>query len=84
MFKLVYAKSVLKDLKKIAHYNLPKIKDGIEELKKFPNVSQIKHLTNHPIASYRFHPLFLITHQGGMDVSRFPMPNISQRVEKAL
>ncbi|MCD6183108.1 MAG: type II toxin-antitoxin system RelE/ParE family toxin [Thermovirga sp.] len=53
MFKLVYAKSVLKDLKKIAHYNLPKIKDGIEELKKFPNVSQIKHLTNHPIASYR-------------------------------
>ena len=53
MFKIVYAKSVLKDLKKIAPNNLPKIKEGIEELKKFPDISNIKHLNNHPIADYR-------------------------------
>jgi len=53
MFKIIYAKSVLKDLRKISKKNLPKIKMGIEELKNFPNISQIKHLKNHPIADYR-------------------------------
>ena len=53
MFKLIYAKSVAKDLRNIASYNLPKIKEGIEELVNFPNLSQIKHLKNHPIANYR-------------------------------
>ena len=53
MFKLIYAKSVTKDLKKIAPFNLIKIKKGIEELVNFPNISQIKHLKNHPIADYR-------------------------------
>ncbi len=53
MFKLIYAKSVEKDLRKISKYNLPKIRDGVEELKNFPNISQIKQLNNHPIADYR-------------------------------
>jgi len=53
MFKIIYAKSVLKDLRKISKKNLPKIKMGIEELKNFPNISQIKHLRNHPLADYR-------------------------------
>ncbi len=53
MFKIIYPKSILKDLRKIAPYNLPKIKEGIEELKNFPNISQIKHLKNHLLADYR-------------------------------
>ena len=53
MFKIVYAKSVFKDLKKIDRKNLKKIKEGIEELMNFPNISQIKHLKNHPLADYR-------------------------------
>ncbi len=32
MLKIIYAKSASKDLKKIAKYNLHKIKSGIEEL----------------------------------------------------
>jgi mRNA interferase RelE/StbE len=53
MFKIIYAKSVLKDLKKIASYNLPKIKREIEELRNFPNISKIRRLRNHTIADYR-------------------------------
>jgi len=53
MFKIIYAKSVLKDLKKVDRRNLEKIKEGIEELINFPNISQIKHLKNHPLADYR-------------------------------
>ena len=53
MFKLIYAKSVANDLRKIAIYNLPKIKEGIEELKDFPNLAQIRRLKNHSIADYR-------------------------------
>ena len=53
MFKVVYAKGVLKDLRKLAPYNLPKIKEAIEGLSNFPDISQIKRLTNHPIADYR-------------------------------
>ncbi|HDD45306.1 MAG TPA: type II toxin-antitoxin system RelE/ParE family toxin [Candidatus Desulfofervidus auxilii] len=53
MFKIIYAKSVVKDLKRINRKNLEKIKEEIEELKNFPNISQIKHLTNHPLADYR-------------------------------
>ena len=47
MFKIVYARSVVKDLKKIDHSKLIKIKQRIEELKEFPNISQIKQLMNH-------------------------------------
>ena len=58
MFRIIYAKSVLKDLRKISKKNLPKIKMGIEELKNFPNISQInisqiRYLKNHPLADYR-------------------------------
>jgi len=53
MFEIIYAKSVVKDLKRIDWKNLERIKEGIEELKNFPNISQIKHLTNHPLADYR-------------------------------
>ncbi len=53
MFKIVYAKSVVKDLRKIASHHLSPIKEGIEELEQFPNISQIKRLKNHPLAEYR-------------------------------
>ncbi len=53
MFEIIYSKSVLKDLRKISSHNLERIKIGIEELKNFPNITQIKQLKNHPIADYR-------------------------------
>ncbi len=53
MFEIVYAKGVSKDLKRIAPYNLPKIKEGIEDLTDFPNMAQLKRLKNHPVADYR-------------------------------
>ncbi len=53
MFELIYAKSVVKDLRRIASDKLASIKKGIEELKEFPNISQITRLKNHPLAEYR-------------------------------
>ena len=53
MFKILYAKSVAKDLRKIPPSSLPKIKKGIEDLVSFPDLSNIKHLKNHPVADYR-------------------------------
>ena len=53
MFKIIYAKSVFKDLRKIAADQLPVIKEGIDDLDKFPNISQLKHLKNHSAAEYR-------------------------------
>ncbi|OAG27008.1 type II toxin-antitoxin system RelE family toxin [Thermodesulfatator autotrophicus] len=53
MFKIIYAKSVFKDLNKIDRKDLEKIKTGIEELINFPNISKIRHLINHPLADYR-------------------------------
>ena len=53
MFKIIYAKSVFKDLRKISFDQLPAIKEGIGELEKFPNISQLKHLKNHSLAEYR-------------------------------
>uniref|UniRef100_UPI0040576B92 type II toxin-antitoxin system RelE family toxin n=1 Tax=Candidatus Electronema sp. TaxID=2698783 RepID=UPI0040576B92 len=53
MFKIIYAKSVFKDLRKIATDQLPVIKEGIDDLDKFPNISQLKHLKNHSVAEYR-------------------------------
>jgi len=53
MFKIIYAKSVSKDLRHIAPYNLEKIKAGIETLRDFPNIPQIKYLKDHYIADYR-------------------------------
>ena len=54
MFEIVYAKSVLKDLRKIAQHERPAIKSGIGDLKDFPDISQIKRLKNHLIAEFRF------------------------------
>ena len=53
MFNIIYAKSVTKDLKKITKQVLPQIKKEIKELKKFPVLSNLKHLNNHPLADYR-------------------------------
>ena len=53
MFKIIYAKSVLKDLKKIDKKDLVKIKERIEDLANFPNITQIKSLKNHVLADYR-------------------------------
>jgi len=53
MFRIVYAKSVAKDLRKLPASSLPKIKQEIENLREFPNLPQIKHLKNHPIADFR-------------------------------
>jgi mRNA interferase RelE/StbE len=53
MFNLVYAKSVVKDLRKIAPHQLASIQEGLEELGLFPNISQIKRLNKHPLAEYR-------------------------------
>jgi len=41
MFKLIYAGSVLKDLRKVSPDQLPKIKNSVAELD-FPNFSQVK------------------------------------------
>ena len=53
MFRILYAKSVEKDLRHISPPGLLKIKRRIESLEKFPNLPQIKQLKNHPIADYR-------------------------------
>ena len=42
MFKLIYAGSVLKDLRKVSPDQLPKIKNSVAELDNFPNISQVK------------------------------------------
>ena len=53
MFRVLYAASVLKDLKKIDRRSLRFIKKRLEELRNFPDVPNIKHLSNHPLADYR-------------------------------
>jgi mRNA interferase RelE/StbE len=53
MFNIIYAKSIVKDLKRISSDQLSSIKNGIEELEKFPNIFQIKRLKNHPVSDYR-------------------------------
>ena len=52
-FKLVYAKSVKKDLKNIDSAHLKKIKEEIEKLVDFPYIKNIKKLTHHPVSHYR-------------------------------
>ncbi len=53
MFEIRYARSVRKDIERITSKNRRRIKEAIEDLKNFPNVSNIKQLANHPIADYR-------------------------------
>lgn len=53
MFEIQYAKSVKKDLSKIDKKHLEKIKNEIESLTKFPDISNVKKLAAHPLADYR-------------------------------
>ena len=53
MFDIKYAKSVKKDLFGIDKKNLERLEKAIKLLKKFPDVSNIKKLSAHPIADYR-------------------------------
>lgn len=53
MFEIQYAKSVIKDLEKIDKQNLIKIKRAIETLREYPNISNIRKLSAHPLADYR-------------------------------
>ena len=53
MFKLVYAKSIKKDLKNIDTKTKIKLKQEIEKLQYFPNLSQIKRLKSYPLADFR-------------------------------
>jgi mRNA interferase RelE/StbE len=53
MFEIKYAKSVKKDLSRIDRKHLEKIKSEIESLAEFPDVSNIKKLSAHPLADYR-------------------------------
>mgnify|MGYP001773277165 CR=1 FL=1 len=52
-FKILYAKSVYKDIKKLDQNTKLKIKKSIEKLENFPNISNIKSLKSHPLADYR-------------------------------
>ncbi len=52
-FKILYAKSVSHDIRKIPKKYLDKIKESIEELKNFPNIKDVKKLTAHPLADFR-------------------------------
>ena len=53
MFKLIYAKSIKKDLKNIDTKTKIKLKKEIEKLQYFPNLSQIKRLKSYPLADFR-------------------------------
>lgn len=53
VFDIVYAKSVQKDVKNIPKHHLKRIKRAIENLKYFPDVSNIRHLTAHLLADFR-------------------------------
>ncbi|MEE4357307.1 MAG: type II toxin-antitoxin system RelE/ParE family toxin [Desulfococcaceae bacterium] len=53
MFEIRYAKSVRKDLSGIDKKHLEKIKNAVELLMNFPNISNIKKLSAHPLADYR-------------------------------
>ena len=53
MFDIKYAASVKKDLKGIDKKHLFRIKNATENLAKFPDISNIKKLSTHPLADYR-------------------------------
>ncbi|MBC2716535.1 MAG: type II toxin-antitoxin system RelE/ParE family toxin [Desulfobacteraceae bacterium] len=53
MFEIFYAKSVAKDIKRVDGNTLHKIKKNIEGLKNFPDISNIKKLSAHPLADFR-------------------------------
>ena len=53
VYKLVYAKSVAKDIRRIDKAKLGSIKEEIEKLVDFPDVKNIKKLTHHPVSDFR-------------------------------
>ncbi len=53
MYEIVYAASVKQDIRKIDKQYHKKIKEEIEKLRNFPDVSQIKRLRSHPLADFR-------------------------------
>ena len=53
MFAIYYAKSVAKDIKRIDESALYRIQKSIEGLGNFPDISNIKRLSAHPLADYR-------------------------------
>ncbi|MBK3332926.1 type II toxin-antitoxin system RelE/ParE family toxin [Persephonella atlantica] len=52
-FEILYAKSVYKDIKKLDTKTKNKIKNAVEKLRNFPNITNIKSLRSHPLADYR-------------------------------
>ncbi|MDA3896700.1 MAG: type II toxin-antitoxin system RelE/ParE family toxin [Desulfobacteraceae bacterium] len=53
MFEICYAKSVAKDIKYLDVKTVYAIKRKIESLKNFPDMSNIKRLSAHPLADFR-------------------------------
>jgi len=53
MFDIKYAAGVRKDLSKIDKKHLGKIKNAAESLTDFPDISNIRKLSAHPLADYR-------------------------------
>ncbi len=53
MFEVCYAKSVVKDIKYLDAKTVYAIKRKIEGLKNFPDMSNIKRLSAHPLADFR-------------------------------
>jgi mRNA interferase RelE/StbE len=53
MFKLIYAKSIKKDIKNFDQKTKKKLKEEIEKLQNFPKLSQIKRLKSYPFADFR-------------------------------
>jgi len=53
MFDIRYAKGVRKDLSKIDKKYLEKIRKAAESLTEFPDISNIRKLSAHPLADYR-------------------------------
>jgi mRNA interferase RelE/StbE len=53
VFDIEYANSINKDLDQIDKQQLGRIKKAIEILKSFPDISNIKKLSAHPLADYR-------------------------------
>lgn len=53
VYKLVYAKSVKRDIRRINLAQLEIIKEEIEKLVDFPDVKNIKKLTHHPVSDFR-------------------------------
>ena len=52
-FDIIYAKGVKKDLKNISKSDLQRIKKAIEKLRNFPDISNVRHLTAHPLADFK-------------------------------